>query len=147
MKLCHVYSVFTHIYSLLIEKDTWDCRNISIKLSCVYLCLSSEISSFFRQEFPLFNSIFALSLYFSFPCGHCNKINGHTGERCSTYPRKALRLHNKRNTAAFSLHNGFHQPLWLMLVMLLIFFYYQTFWCFAAISRPFSPTYFIISHF
>ena len=27
---CHLYSVFTYIYSLLIEKDLCECRNISV---------------------------------------------------------------------------------------------------------------------
>ena len=38
---CHLYRVFTYIYSLLIEKDICDCWNISIMLACVYVCLSS----------------------------------------------------------------------------------------------------------
>ena len=33
--------MFTYIYSLLIEKDICDCRNVSIKFPCVYMCLSS----------------------------------------------------------------------------------------------------------
>ena len=46
--------VFTYIYSLLIEKDICDCRNVSIKLSCVCVSLLPEnfifsvrVSSFF----------------------------------------------------------------------------------------------------
>ena len=36
----HMESVFTYIYPLLNEKDICDCRNISIKLLCVCVCLS-----------------------------------------------------------------------------------------------------------
>ena len=39
---CHLYYVFTYIYSLLIEKDICDRQNVSIKLPCVYVCLSSR---------------------------------------------------------------------------------------------------------
>ena len=35
------YYVFTYIYSLLIKKDICDHQNISIKLRCVCVCLSS----------------------------------------------------------------------------------------------------------
>jgi hypothetical protein len=50
-----LYHVFTYIYSLLIKKDICDCWNISIKLQCVCMCLSSRnlfilsvrVSSFF----------------------------------------------------------------------------------------------------
>ena len=48
----HLYCVFTyaaafllcvHIHlNLLIEKDICDCRNSSVELPCVYVCLSSE---------------------------------------------------------------------------------------------------------
>ena len=37
----HLYRIFTYIYSLLIEKDICNRRNISVKLLCVYVCLSS----------------------------------------------------------------------------------------------------------
>ena len=36
---CHLYHVFTYIYSLLIEKDICVCRNISVKLPCVHVGL------------------------------------------------------------------------------------------------------------
>ena len=39
--LYHLSRVFTYIYSLLIEKDISDHQNISVKLLCVYVCLSS----------------------------------------------------------------------------------------------------------
>ena len=52
---CHLYCVFTYIYSLLIEKDIYDCWNVLVKLPCVYVCFSSRdlfiflvrVSSFF----------------------------------------------------------------------------------------------------
>ena len=52
-------SVFTYIYSHLIEKDSCDCRKISVKLSCVYVCISSRdlfifsirVSSFFSYSY------------------------------------------------------------------------------------------------
>ena len=37
-----LYHVFTYIYSLMIEKDIFDRQNVSVKLPCVYVCLSSE---------------------------------------------------------------------------------------------------------
>ena len=54
----HLYCVFTYIYSLLIEKDIYNCRNVSVKLPCVYLCLSFGDLFFFRQEFFLFLFLF-----------------------------------------------------------------------------------------
>ena len=52
---CHIYHVFTLIYSILIKKDIYDRWNISIKLPCVCMCLLSGdlfifsliVSSFF----------------------------------------------------------------------------------------------------
>ena len=52
---CHLYCISIYIYSLLIKKDISDCQNISVKLPCVYVCLSSgdlfifsvRVSSFF----------------------------------------------------------------------------------------------------
>ena len=35
----YVYCVFKYIYLLLTEKDHCECRNVSTKFSCVYLCL------------------------------------------------------------------------------------------------------------
>ena len=50
--------VFSHtFYSRLIEKDMCDCQNISVKLPCIYLCLS------FRDLF-----IFLVSFLFLFLC-------------------------------------------------------------------------------
>ena len=49
-----LYHVFTYIYSILIEKDICDRRNISVKLPCVCVCLipralhfSARVSAFF----------------------------------------------------------------------------------------------------
>ena len=43
-----IFTVCSHTFTLLIEKDICDHQNISVKLSCVYLCLSSgDLSSFF----------------------------------------------------------------------------------------------------
>ena len=48
----HLYCIFTHIYSLLIEKDICYCRNVSVKLPCVYLCLSSgDVFTFSGKSF------------------------------------------------------------------------------------------------
>ena len=44
---CCLYHVFTNIYSLLIEKDSWDHWNISIRLLCVFVCLLSRDLPFF----------------------------------------------------------------------------------------------------
>ena len=38
---CHLYLVFTYIYSILIEKETCDRWNISNKFLSVFVCLSS----------------------------------------------------------------------------------------------------------
>ena len=50
--------MFAYIYSLLIKKDIFDSRNISMKLLYVCVCLGLEISSFFSKfplSFPIFN--------------------------------------------------------------------------------------------
>ena len=47
-----LYSVFSYIYSLLIEKDSCDRQNVSVKLPCVYVCLSSgDFLNFFSKSF------------------------------------------------------------------------------------------------
>ena len=59
---CHLYCVFTYIYSLLILKDISDCQNVSVKLLCVYVCLSSrDLFIFLASSFFL-----ALLLWFLF---------------------------------------------------------------------------------
>ena len=57
--------MFTYIYSLLIETDICDCRNVSVKLSCVYLCLSSRDLFIFSVRVFFFYVIYAsvLSLF------------------------------------------------------------------------------------
>ena len=50
----HLYHVFTYIYSLLIEKDIYECRNISNKFPCI-----CEIS-FFGKSFPFLFPFFVL---------------------------------------------------------------------------------------
>ena len=70
----HLYCVFTYIYSLLIEKDICDCQNVSVKLPCVYVCLSSgdlfifsvRVSSCFSYFFVIRTSVLFLSMWFIF---------------------------------------------------------------------------------
>ena len=51
----HLYWVFTYIYSPLIEKGISYSRNVSVKLLCVYVCLSSgDLFIFFRKRFFFF---------------------------------------------------------------------------------------------
>jgi hypothetical protein len=54
----HLYRMLTCIYSLLIEKGLRECQNVSVKIPCICLCLSSEYFFIFRQGFPLFIPIF-----------------------------------------------------------------------------------------
>ena len=56
-KLIFLFCVFTYIYSFLIEKDICDHRNVSIKIPCVSVCLSSE---------PLFIYSVRVSSFFSY---------------------------------------------------------------------------------
>ena len=61
--------LFTYTYSLLIVKDICDCRNVLVKLSCVYVCLSSgdpfkfsvRVSPFFPCFCVIRNSVLSLS--------------------------------------------------------------------------------------
>ena len=46
------YHVFTYMYSLLIEKDILDRRNISNKFPCVCVCFSSRDLFIFGKSFP-----------------------------------------------------------------------------------------------
>ena len=55
----HFYSVSTYTYSLLIEKDIYDCWNVSVKLPCIYVCLSSG---------DLFSFSVRVSSFFSYFC-------------------------------------------------------------------------------
>ena len=62
---CRYYCVFTYIYSLLIEKGICDHQNMSLKLLCVCVWLSSR--DLFTLSFPIFCVIHTLVL--SFPHG------------------------------------------------------------------------------
>ena len=73
-----IFTVFTHIYSLLIDKDLCESRNISIKCPCallVYLCLSSRDPSIFFSKFHLFIPTFLCYPYFGpfYTCSIQNK--------------------------------------------------------------------------
>ena len=59
-----LHCVFTYIYSLLNKKDICDCWNISVKPSCVYMCLSSDLLIFFSKS-SLFLFLLSCYLYFS----------------------------------------------------------------------------------
>ena len=50
----HLFSVFTYIYPLLINKDLFECQNISISFPCVLLYVSFilKTSSFFDKSYP-----------------------------------------------------------------------------------------------
>ena len=61
--------LFTYIYSLHIEKDICDCRNVSIKLPCFYVWpLSGDLFIFFGKRFLFLFLFFVLSVlrYFHF---------------------------------------------------------------------------------
>ena len=59
--------MFKYIYSLLIEKDICDRRKVLIKLSCVYVCLSSGDIFIFSLSFLFLFPIFVLSVLRYFP--------------------------------------------------------------------------------
>jgi hypothetical protein len=59
--------VFTNIYSLLIEKDIRDCQNVSIKVLCVCVCLSSGDLFIFSVKVSTFFSYFLISVLQYFP--------------------------------------------------------------------------------
>ena len=67
------------IYSLLIEKHFCECQNISIKILCVYLCLSSgDLFIFFITVLP-FYSYFCVKVK-----GAIYLMNEHFAGRCLT---------------------------------------------------------------
>ena len=68
----HLYWLFIYIYSLLIEEDIFDRQNISVKLPCVYVCLSSGYLFIFK--------IFFLSFFLSVT--KFNQINSSSLEGC-----------------------------------------------------------------
>ena len=69
-----LYSVFTYVCCLLIEKDPMSVKMYQLSF-CVFICFCHpEIPSFFWSEFPLFIPISKLSIlslfqYILFPCG------------------------------------------------------------------------------
>ena len=68
---CHrLYRVFACIYALLIEKDICDRLNVSVKLLCVYLCLSSIYLVIFSARVSSFSPYFCVvrTSVLSFPC-------------------------------------------------------------------------------
>ena len=77
--LCCLYHVFTYIYSLLIKKYICDCRNVSIKLLCVCVCLLPRDVVIFSIGVSSFFSYFLCYLYFHVVCFvlHLN-INSNT---------------------------------------------------------------------
>ena len=64
---CHLYRVFTYIYSLLIEKDLHEYWNGSVKFMCVYLSLSSGDLFIFSVWVSLFYSYFCYIRTWYFP--------------------------------------------------------------------------------
>ena len=60
-----LYHVFTYIDSLLIEKHICDCRNVSVELPCVSVCLSSG---------DLFIFSMRVSSFFSYFCVTCTSL-------------------------------------------------------------------------
>jgi hypothetical protein len=76
---CHHYSVFTYIYSLVIEKDLCEYRNISVKFLCallVYLCLSSR---------DLFIFSVRVSPFYSYLCVICTSVLPFTCDLLQNY--------------------------------------------------------------
>ena len=53
-----LYREFTYFYTLLIEKGICDCWNVSVKLPCIYLCLSSRDIFIFPVRVSCFFSYF-----------------------------------------------------------------------------------------
>ena len=60
-----------YIYSLLFDKDICDCQNISVKLPCIYVCLSSGDLFIFLVRVSSFFSYFCIirTSVLSFPHG------------------------------------------------------------------------------
>ena len=52
----HLYCNFIYIYSLLMEEGLCECRNVTVKFPCVYLCLSSgSLQIFNKSSQPMAN--------------------------------------------------------------------------------------------
>ena len=62
---------FIYIHTLLIDKDFYECQNVSIRFLCSVLFVSfiQRPLKFFSKSFPIFIFIFVLSIlwYFPFP--------------------------------------------------------------------------------
>ena len=57
----HLYCVFLHIYSLLIQKNFRECRNVSAKFPCaLFLCILSGDFFIFSERFSPFYSCFCV---------------------------------------------------------------------------------------
>ena len=63
-KRVNVYLVNVYIYSLLIEKDIYNCGNVSVKLPCVCVCLSFGDIFVFSVRISSFSSYFCVLLVF-----------------------------------------------------------------------------------
>ena len=68
----YIYCVFRYIYSLLIDKDVCDRRNVLLKFPCVYMCLSSGDIFTFSVRVSSFFSYFYEAILFRF--NYCLKI-------------------------------------------------------------------------
>ena len=68
------YTARIKLYSLLIEKDVCGRQNVSVKLSCVCVCLSSG-------DFLIFFSV-RVSSFFSYCCAICTSV--------LSFPRRLL---------------------------------------------------------
>jgi hypothetical protein len=61
---CHLYRVFTYIYSLLIEKGICDCQNI-LNVSVCLCAFPLEMSSMCNKSFPVPFPYFVFTLEYS----------------------------------------------------------------------------------
>ena len=67
----HLYCVFIDIYFLVIEKDLYECQNISLVSVCSLLCLSSEDLFNFSVSFFPFLPTEHISAYTELSLTHC----------------------------------------------------------------------------
>ena len=79
---CHLYCVFTYIYSLLIENDICDCQKYQLRFKVFIFAFCVEISSFFDKSFLFLFLLFELSIlwYFLFSrdlTGFVNHLSGY----------------------------------------------------------------------
>ena len=60
----HLYSVFSYIYSLSVDEDLCESRNVSIKFSCaLFVCVFHLERSSFFVGIPFSITIFVLSVF------------------------------------------------------------------------------------